>query len=83
MSKLSPADIPPMPDRLSKRPIRQDFISEAEYDDAVAQHTLAAAAREELVRERRKLMEKLRDQGRDRRGRDQSGRARPSDDGAL
>lgn len=82
---LTEADIPPLPPPLPDAPERGSFGSQAAFDEAVAKHQAAAARREEQVQHRRRLKEKLREQNRgkrDRSGRDQSKRARPSDDGA-
>ena len=66
---LTEADIPPPLDP----PQRSSFDSQSAFDQTMAEHPAAAAAR---MKERRRLKEKLRDQKRDRSGRARSSVAR-------
>ena len=66
---VAPSDIPPKPPRL-KEPVRSKFASDEEFEAAQAKYR----SDKEQAKERRRMMERMRDQQRDR-----SGRARPAD----
>ena len=80
--RLTEADIPPVPPKLADPPPRrEDFVTEAQYEEAAAKHTADRerhdAVTKEVMKERRRMKERLRDQQRDR-----SGRVYPADDNA-
>ena len=64
---------PPRP----KPPKRSDYADDAKFGEAVAKHKVDVAERQQVMEDRRKIAEQLREKGRDR-----SKRVRPADDGA-
>ena len=71
---LTEADIPDEPPKLTP-PIRALYRDDDAFQDACRIHEAAAAARADIMKQRRKIKERLREQGRDR-----SDRVRPASD---